>query len=159
MSSNQSRCSKWFSDMPPRNSDFNDDSDFDENTREKRVERSINRVTLLGRMGKDPEFRGTKEHPVVVFPLATNKSYRKSTGELMHEVTWHRIVVFRPGVRNNICPRLGKGDRVMIDGQISYHTVNKDGDHINNNITSILADDIILLTKKHRVQYDDDDDF
>ena len=41
----------------------------------------INRVTLLGRMGKDPEFRGTKEHPVVVFPLATNKSYRKSTGK------------------------------------------------------------------------------
>lgn len=41
----------------------------------------LNRVTLIGRIGKDPEFRGTEQFPCAVFPLATNKNYRKSNGK------------------------------------------------------------------------------
>ena len=42
---------------------------------------AINQVMLLGRVGADPEMRGTEQHPVVTFSLATHTNYRKDDGE------------------------------------------------------------------------------
>ena len=45
----------------------------------------MNKATLIGRVGREPEHRGTEEHPCIVFPLATNMSFRKANGESEEE--------------------------------------------------------------------------
>ncbi|GFR89326.1 single-stranded DNA-binding protein [Elysia marginata] len=104
----------------------------------RRPERGLNRVTLIGRIGREPEHRGTDDHPCVIFPLATNYSFRKASGELMTKTDWHRICVFKPGLRDNVCSRIGKGDRVFVEGPISY-TRFLDEDNKNTTLTSIVA--------------------
>ena len=69
-------------------------------------ERSINQVTLLGRVGTDPQIRGSEERPVTSFSLATNsvwKTPNPGPGDpaWSHRVDWHNVVVFKPGLRES----------------------------------------------------------
>ncbi|RUS73057.1 hypothetical protein EGW08_019172 [Elysia chlorotica] len=113
----------------------------------RRPERGMNRVTLIGRVGREPDHRGSEEHPCVVFPLATNVSFRKANGELMTKTDWHRICVFKPGLRDNVGSRIGRGDRVCVEGSISY-TRFVDDDNKNNILTSIVAEDLMILARR-----------
>ena len=57
---------------------------------------------MIGRVGGSPQLRGTEEHPVVVFPMATNIRYRKpgSNGDEYETKTdWHNIAIFKPYLR------------------------------------------------------------
>lgn len=81
---------------------------------------SINKVILLGNLGKDPEVRSAQDGTKVVsFSLATSESWRdKSTGERKDKVEWHRVVVFNPNLAE-ICEKyLHKGSKVYIEGQL-----------------------------------------
>ncbi|KAK3766184.1 hypothetical protein RRG08_025184 [Elysia crispata] len=113
----------------------------------RRPERGMNRVTLIGRVGREPDHRGSEEHPCVVFPLATNLSFKKANGELMTKTDWHRICVFKPGLRDNVGSRIGRGDRVFVEGSISY-TRFVDEDNKNNVLTSIVAEDLMILARR-----------
>ena len=57
---------------------------------------SLNKVTLIGNIGKDPEVRVTQEgKEIVTFPVATTETWRdKNTGERREKTEWHRVVVF-----------------------------------------------------------------
>jgi len=55
--------------------------------------------------------RGTEEHPVVVFSLATNVRYKKGT-EYISSTDWHNVAVFRPGLRNSIEKYVTKGKAI-----------------------------------------------
>ncbi len=58
----------------------------------------MNSVTLLGRVGIDPQVRGNDDHPVVVFSLATNIRYRPKggdEGEMTTKTDWHNVAIFR----------------------------------------------------------------
>jgi single-strand DNA-binding protein len=105
----------------------------------------INRVTLIGRLGKDPEFRdGTV--PVAKFSLATDSKRKDASGNLVSETEWHRIVCFR---RQAEIARdyLRKGSLVYLEGRIHYDSYeNKDGQKVYT--TEILADNFQMLGGK-----------
>lgn len=107
---------------------------------------AINQVTLLGRVGAEPQKKGSDDHPVVVFSLATHSNYRYETGEFMQRTEWHRVVCFKPGLRESILKYLKKGQRVHVTGKIMYGEV-KGEDGILKNTTSIAADDVIFFRK------------
>ncbi|KAG8138295.1 hypothetical protein E2320_004198 [Naja naja] len=71
------------------------------------LERSLNRIQLLGRVGQDPVMRQMEgKNPVTIFSLATNEMWRSGDSEVVQaddvtqKTTWHRISVFRPGLRD-----------------------------------------------------------
>ena len=62
--------------------------------------------TLLGRVGTDPQIRGSEERPVTSFSLATNSVWKTANpgpgdSEWSHRVDWHNVVVFKPGLRES----------------------------------------------------------
>ncbi|XP_015379971.1 PREDICTED: single-stranded DNA-binding protein, mitochondrial [Diuraphis noxia] len=113
-----------------------------------KIEKTINKVTLLGRVGADPQKRGTEEHPVVVFSLATHQNYINNNEESTQKTDWHRIVVFRPGLRDTVYNYLQKGQRVHISGRLIYGEL-KDESGTSRTTTSIAADDIIFFNSKN----------
>ncbi|KAF0759751.1 single-stranded DNA-binding protein, mitochondrial [Aphis craccivora] len=113
-----------------------------------KIEKTINKVTLLGRVGADPQKRGTEEHPVVVFSLATHQNYINNNEESTQKTDWHRIVVFRPGLRDTVYNYLQKGQRVHISGRLIYGEL-KDESGTTRTTTSIAADDIIFFNSKN----------
>ena len=80
---------------------------------------SINRVTLIGFLGKDAEVRRTRnnETSFTVLSLATNRSWKdQKSGEYKSEVSWHRCIAF--GRSGDYAATLAKGTHVQIDGEI-----------------------------------------
>jgi single-strand DNA-binding protein len=81
---------------------------------------SLNRVTLIGNLGGEPELRATNEGAVCTFSLATNESYGTSEERRQH-TEWHNIVTFGKLAQN--CSRyLKKGSRVFIEGRFRTST-------------------------------------
>lgn len=105
---------------------------------------AINQVTLLGRVGANPQKRGTEEHPVVNFPLATHFSYKYESGDILQRTDWHRISVFKPGLRDTVYKFLKKGQRIYITGKLSYGEVKLDDGQVRT-ASTIIADDIIFF--------------
>lgn len=101
-------------------------------------------MQLLGRVGADPQKKGTPEHPVVVFSLATHTNYRYESGEFMQRTEWHRVVCFKPGLRETVLNFLKKGQRVHVTGRITYGEI-KDENGKNKSTTAIAADDVIFF--------------
>ncbi|XP_014229429.1 single-stranded DNA-binding protein, mitochondrial [Trichogramma pretiosum] len=108
------------------------------------IEKTINQVTLLGRVGADPQKRGNEEHPVVVFSLATHLNYKYDKNDIMQKTDWHRVCVFKPNLRETAYNYLRKGQRVMVNGRISYGEIKSD-EGTSKMATSIIADDIIFF--------------
>ncbi|XP_035206156.1 single-stranded DNA-binding protein, mitochondrial-like isoform X1 [Stegodyphus dumicola] len=109
------------------------------------LEKSINQVILLGRVGINPQLRGTESKPVVVFTLATNTNYKYDSGEVHEKTDWHRISVFKPNLRNLVLDYLKKGSRVFVEGRIMYGEFT-DAKGVIHNSTSIIANDIIFVS-------------
>ncbi|MCH9780758.1 MAG: single-stranded DNA-binding protein [Alphaproteobacteria bacterium] len=80
---------------------------------------SLNRVTLLGNIGKDPEFRPTSSGGrFCSFSIATSERWKDRNNQMQERTEWHRIVVFAEPLVN-IIERLGrKGARIYIEGQL-----------------------------------------
>ncbi|KAL6256058.1 hypothetical protein P5V15_013294 [Pogonomyrmex californicus] len=108
------------------------------------IEKTINQVTLLGRIGADPQRRGTSEHPVVIFSIATHTNYKHGTADFMQRTDWHRVCVFNPNLRETVSQYLKKGQRVMINGRISYSEYKDPSGNLVSS-TSIIADDVIFF--------------
>ncbi|KAL1140542.1 hypothetical protein AAG570_000472, partial [Ranatra chinensis] len=104
---------------------------------------ALNLVTLIGRVGAEPQKRGTEQHPVVIFSLATHTNYKYESGEFAQKTDWHRICVFKPALRDVVFSYLRKGQRIHVSGKISYGSVSEDG--VQKPTTSIIADDIIFF--------------
>ncbi|KAM7293198.1 single-stranded DNA-binding protein, mitochondrial [Ixodes scapularis] len=105
------------------------------------LEKSINQVTLLGRVGIEPQLRGSDATPVVVFTLATNSNYRYETGEVQQRTQWHRISVFKPFLRNTVHQHMRKGSRVLVQGRLVYGEVTdaKGVGHITSTVVAGLG--------------------
>ncbi|XP_071877260.1 mitochondrial single stranded DNA-binding protein [Bombus fervidus] len=113
-------------------------------TMNTKLEKTINQVTLLGRVGGDAQKRGNEEHPVVIFSLATHSNYRYMNGDFVQRTEWHRICVFKPSLRDNVLNYLKKGQRIYVSGKITYGEF-KDEDGNTKSSTSIIADDVIFF--------------
>ncbi|CAH0561235.1 unnamed protein product [Brassicogethes aeneus] len=109
-----------------------------------RIEKTINNVQLLGRVGADPQKKGSEDHPIAVFSLATHSNYRYESGEFLQRTEWHRVVCFKPGLRETILNYLKKGQRVHVTGRITYGEI-KGEDGRPRSTTAIAADDVIFF--------------
>lgn len=80
---------------------------------------SVNRVTLIGRVGRDPEVRYTSSGSAVAnFTVATDESYKDRSGEKQKKTEWHNIVVWGPSVEAFVQPYVKKGSLVYIEGKL-----------------------------------------
>jgi len=99
---------------------------------------SVNKVILIGRLGKDPELKNTASgSSVCSFSLATSKKYKDK-----EQTQWHNVVAF--GKLAEICGKyLQKGRQAYIDGEIRYEEYEKDG--VKKYITKIIANEVSFL--------------
>ena len=81
---------------------------------------SVNKVILVGNLGKDPEVRRMQDgRPVVNMSVATSESWRdKATGERKEKTEWHRVVIFNEGLCKVAEQYLKKGAKVYIEGAL-----------------------------------------
>ena len=113
-------------------------------------ERSLNRIQLIGRVGADPKVGGTQRHKVVTFNLATNEYAGTNTtnGEVKQRVDWHRIAVFQPRLLDNAEKYVRQGGRLYIQGRLHHNLIKDKTSGDERYVASIIADDMIFLTKK-----------
>lgn len=119
--------------------------------RVERLEKTINQVMLLGRVGANPEKRGSEQHPVVTFSLATHTNYRKQD-DLIQQTDWHRIAVFKPYLREAVYRYMTKGQRVMVQGKLGYLERKDPNDNIVMKTATIVADEVIFFNKSGQVE-------
>jgi single-strand DNA-binding protein len=81
---------------------------------------SVNKVILIGNLGKDPEVRRMQDgRPIVNLSVATSESWRdKATGERKEKTEWHRVVIFNEGLAKIAEQYLKKGSKVYLEGQL-----------------------------------------
>ena len=81
---------------------------------------SVNKVILVGNLGKDPEIRRTQDgRPIANLSVATSETWRdKNTGERKEKTEWHRVVIFNEGLCRVAEQYLKKGAKVYIEGQL-----------------------------------------
>lgn len=104
----------------------------------------VNKIILLGNLGKDPEIRRLENgRSVATFSLATSESYKNKTGEKVTNTEWHNIVLWTPLAE--IAERfLHKGNQVFIEGRITYRTYDdKEGN--KRYITEVVGREMTLV--------------
>jgi single-strand DNA-binding protein len=81
---------------------------------------SVNKVILVGNLGKDPEIRRTQDgRPIANLSVATSENWRdKATGERKEKTEWHRVVIFNEGLCKVAEQYLKKGAKVYVEGQL-----------------------------------------
>lgn len=102
---------------------------------------SVNKVILVGRLGKDPEVRFTQGGKAVAnFSLATDESYKNNDGEKVKKTEWHNIVVWGNSVEAFVQKYLHKGDMIYVEGKLQTRSWEKDG--VTKYTTEINVTDI-----------------
>ena len=104
----------------------------------------LNKATLIGNLGRDPEVRYTPDGLAVAnFSIATSEKWKdKNSGEMQERTEWHRIVAF--GRLGEICGEyLSKGKQVYIEGRIQTRSWEKDG--VTRYTTEIIASEMKML--------------
>lgn len=98
---------------------------------------SLNKVQLIGRLGKDPEIRRMQSgDPVANLSVATSETWRdKSSGEKKEKTEWHRVVIWNKGLCDVVEKYLRKGALVYLEGSLQTRKWQKDGaDHYSTEI-------------------------
>jgi single-strand DNA-binding protein len=109
------------------------------------MSRGINKVILLGNLGKDPEitYLETSKVPVVKFTLATSESYTNKEGQRVDQTEWHNIVLWR-GLAEVAEKYLKKGSRIYLEGKIRSRSYDdKDGN--KRYFTEVVGDNMVML--------------
>lgn len=110
--------------------------------------KSLNKVLLIGNLGKDPEVRYTGSGvPVATFSIATNESWQDQDGNTQERTEWHNIVAWRKLAE--ICHQyLRKGKKVYIEGRIQTRSYDDKNTGAKKYITEIVANSMIMLDSK-----------
>ena len=107
----------------------------------------VNKVILIGNLGKDPEVRYLDSGVAVAnFSLATTENYKNKEGERVSQTEWHNIVLWR-GLAEVAEKWLKKGSSVYIEGKIR-HSKWEDKEGNTRYTTEILGDNMTMLGKK-----------
>ena len=113
---------------------------------------SVNKVTLLGNIGKDIDFKTTPDgNALAKFSLATQESF-KQNDEWQQRTEWHNIEVWGK-LAEFANKHLSKGSKIHLEGKIKTDSYEKDGS--TRYITKIIANEIILLDGKQTANTDD----
>jgi single-strand DNA-binding protein len=104
----------------------------------------VNKVILVGRLGKEPEVRNLDNGAIVAnFSIATSESYKdKTTGEKKEVTEWHNIVLWR-GLAEIAQKYVHKGDLVYIEGKLRTRSWEKEG--VTRYTTEVVADNMTML--------------
>jgi single-strand DNA-binding protein len=104
----------------------------------------VNKVILVGRLGKDPEVRNLDNGATVAnFTIATSESYKdRTTGEKKEITEWHNIVLWR-GLAEIAQKYVRKGDLIYIEGKLRTRSWEKDG--VTRYTTEVVADNMTML--------------
>ena len=107
----------------------------------------VNRVILVGRLGKDPEVRNLESGVAVAnFSLATSESYKdRTTGEKRETTEWHNIVLWR-GLAEIAQRYLHKGDMIYLEGKLRTRSWEKDG--VTRYTTEVVGDNMTMLSSR-----------
>ncbi|PWJ36058.1 single-stranded DNA-binding protein [Sediminitomix flava] len=103
----------------------------------------INKVILIGNLGRDPEIRHFEGgSSVATFSIATSENWQDKSGEWKEETQWHNIVAWR-WLAQRAEQYLKKGSRVYIEGKLTNRSYDKDGQ--TRYITEVVANNLMLL--------------
>ena len=115
------------------------------------MSRSLNKVSLIGNLGNDPEVRSTTGgNRVATFSLATSRSWNDASGTRQEKTEWHRCVVWNTKTSQlaDIVERyVKKGDKLYVEGRIEYRQW-QDKDNQTRYSTEINVRELIMLTSK-----------
>lgn len=105
----------------------------------------MNRVTLMGYMGNDPETKQVGATTITEFSLATNRKVKRQD-QYVDETTWHRVKFW--GVAgDNVARYFSKGSKILIEGRIENRSY-QDKDGIVRYVTDIIGDTFYFVDKK-----------
>jgi len=110
---------------------------------------SVNKILLIGRIGKDAELKQAGNTSVCNFSLATSETWNDKSGTKQERIEWHQLVVFGR-MAESLSKYLTKGKLIFCDGQIRYESYEKDG--IKRYATKIVVQNIKFLGGKSEKQ-------
>ncbi len=107
----------------------------------------VNRVILIGNLGRDPEVRRLENGAVVAkFSVATNENYKDKSGEWQSQTEWHDVVVWR-SLAERAEQQLKKGGQIYLEGKLTHRSW-KDQEGNNRRTTEVVASYFRLLGRK-----------
>jgi single-strand DNA-binding protein len=107
----------------------------------------VNKVILIGNLGKDPEVRHLEGGTVVAkFPLATTESFKDKTGQRVEQTEWHNVVLWR-GLAEVAEKYLKKGMTIYVEGKLRTRSWDNKEGH-KNYITEVLGENFNILSKR-----------
>jgi single-strand DNA-binding protein len=116
------------------------------------MSRGLNKVMIIGNLGRDPELRYTPSgHPVTTFAVATSRSWNTSNGERHSETEWFNVVTW--GNQAETCKQyLTKGQLVYIEGRLQTRRWD-DKEGIKHTAVEIVATEMIMLSDRRDVSH------
>lgn len=125
--------------------------------RRRDMSRTLNKVMLIGNVGKEPELKETPGGvPVTSFRMATSESWKDRDGNLKEHTDWHTIVAWR-GLAKVISQLVTKGTRIYVEGRIQTRNYD-DNDGNRRQVVEILADNVLVLEDRKNGRNNDTDD-
>jgi single-strand DNA-binding protein len=110
--------------------------------------RSLNKVMLIGNLGKDPELRYTSGGiAVATFTLATNETRKDADGNPQEKTEWHNIVAWRK-LAEIVGEYCKKGKRLYVEGRLQYRTYDDKNTGQKRYVTEIIADNLLMLDSR-----------
>lgn len=107
--------------------------------------KSLNRVQLIGNLGKDPEVKYTPQGtPVAKITLATNERFKDKKGEWQDRAEWHNVVLWQR-LAEIAGEYLQKGGKVFIEGRLQTRSWDDKSSGEKKYMTEVIATDLILL--------------
>ena len=116
----------------------------------------LNKVFILGNLGRDPEVRSLPNGTTVcTFSIATSETWKDKTGEKREKTEWHRIVTFNKLA--DLCGEyLAKGRQVFVEGKLQTREWERDG--VKQYITEIVASEVRFIGGKNERPVSNKDD-
>ena len=110
--------------------------------------RGVNRVMLIGNLGKDPDVQHLEGNIAVAkFPLATTETYKDRAGKLISQTEWHTVVLWR-GLAELAQKYLHKGSLIYVEGRLRTRSWD-DREGNKKFATEIVGDNLIMLDKRN----------
>ncbi len=111
----------------------------------------VNKVILVGNLGKDPELKYLDGNIAkVTFSLATSESYKDKLGNKVEQTEWHHIVLWR-NMAESAEKMLKKGTQIYLEGKLQTRQwIDKDG--VKRNLTEIIGESFLVLQKKENAE-------
>jgi single-strand DNA-binding protein len=115
------------------------------------MSRDLNKVMIIGHLGRDPEMRFTPSgRPVTTFSVATSRSWNSSDGEKHTETEWFNIVAWSNLAE--ICKQfLTKGQQVYIEGRLQTRHWDKEG--VKHSVVEIVASEMMILGERRETNH------